>query len=232
MSKKWMAIAGVLVLGVALILAALLLTSHKTSSPNTPNSGTPSTATSSTTSSTTGTETTQGQNATSEPGTGTTHPSLTTTSGTSTSSPNTNLAAGPLKPFPPLPDPHLPAQSRTSPAASGQKLAPLTEAPKGTMSGLALSELFSSAQYSIVMRPYGIGPSSAFGSRLVIRVDSAKPLGVSPVYKRIVNANILVLANTKSGGTVTKGGTYKATLTFLSDGTKLLPILTGAKVTK
>ena len=82
------------------------------------------------------------------------------------------------------------------------------------------------------MRPYGLGPDSIWGSGLVIRVDSAKPVGSAPLNSKIVNANMLVIPNTTNGGTVTKGGTYKATLTFRSDGLKLLPILSQASLVK
>ena len=231
MSKKWMVIAGVLALAVVLIAAALFSMPRKTSSPSTPNAGTTSSTTPSTTPSTGSTGTTPGQDTTSATTTSGTNPSQTTTSGTNSSGSKAD-SAGPLKPFPLLPDPHVPAQNRTSPAAPGQTLPPLTVAPSGTISGLKLGQLFSRAQYKIVMRPFGIGPSSVFGSRVVVRVDSATPVGKTPVYKKIVNANLLVLADTTNGGAVTKGGTYKATLTFRSDGTKLLPILTHAKVTK
>ena len=82
------------------------------------------------------------------------------------------------------------------------------------------------------MRPYGIGPSIVFGSRLAIRVDSAKPVGNAPANNQIVDANVLALVDTTNGGTVTKGGTYTATLIFRSDGTKLLPVLSKVAAAK
>jgi hypothetical protein len=57
-------------------------------------------------------------------------------------------------------------------------------------------------------------------------------VGKAPVNTKIPNANWLVIPNTTEGGTVTKGGTYKATLTFRSDGSKLLPILSQASQVK
>jgi hypothetical protein len=125
-----------------------------------------------------------------------------------------------------MPDSTLPAVTLVSPLASGQDLAPLAEAPADTISGLKLDELPDGATYEIVMRPYGIGPDSLFGSRIAIRIDSATPLMGAPKYDTIVNANLLVVVDTDNGGTVEKGGTYTARLTFRSDGTKLLPILT------
>jgi len=228
MSKKWMAVAGVVALVAVVLVAALLLTSCKASSRNTPGTGaTSSTATSATTSGGTSANSTvtltQGQ---------TTPGGSSTTSAGGTTGSKTNSEAGPLKPFPHLPDPGVPAEKLTSPAAPGQTLPPLTEAPSATMYALKLGELFSRAQYTIVMRPYGLGPDSIWGSGLVIRVDSATPVGKTPAYKKIVNANLLVIADTTNGGTVTKGGTYKATLTFRSDGSKLLPILSQATLTK
>jgi len=134
--------------------------------------------------------------------------------------------------MPRLPDPGIPAETLTSPANSGQTLAPLLEAPASTIYALKLGEVFSRGQYTIVMRPYGLGPDSIWGSGLVIRVDSAKPVGSEPVNNKIVNANLLVTPDTTNGGTVTKGGTYAATITFRSDGSKLLPILSQVTLVK
>jgi hypothetical protein len=70
------------------------------------------------------------------------------------------------------------------------------------------------------------------GSRLVIRVDSATPVNKAPADGKIANVNMLVLVDTTHAGTVTKGGTYTATLTFRDDGTKLLPILSDVSAAK
>jgi hypothetical protein len=129
-----------------------------------------------------------------------------------------------------MPDPGVDAQNLTSPAAVGQTLPPLIAAPKPTLYALKTGQIFSRSTYDIVMRPYGRGPSSVWGSGLVIKVDSATPVGATHVYKKIIGANILVIVDTNDGGTVTKGGTYSAVLTWRSDGTKLLPILSKAKL--
>jgi len=229
MSKKWMAIAGVALVAVVLVVALLLL-NRNSSSSITPNSNAASSSTSGTTSSTTstGTGTTQGQSATTTAGMTTgTNPSKTTASGAGTGS-----TTGGLKPFPQLPTPKIAAAAPTSPIAAGQTLPPLTEAPSNTISGLKLGEVPTGATYTIVMRPYGIGPSIVLGSRLAVRVDSVKPVGGAPANSHMANANVLVLMDTTLGGTVTKGGTYTATVRFLSDGSKLLPVMSHATLAK
>jgi hypothetical protein len=226
MSKKSMILAGVAALAIVAVAAALFVTSRKPSSPTGPTTGAPSTTTSSTAGATTsGTVEGQSTSATSTDSGGA---SSQGTKGGTTTDPN----AGPLKPFPHLPDPGIAAESRTAPAAPGETLPPLTEAPSKTVYALALGKVFSRGQYTIVMRPYGLGPDSMWGSGLVIRVDSAKPVGKAPANIGIANSDLLVIPNTTDGGTVTKGGTYKATLTFRSDGTKLLPILSKASLVK
>ena len=103
-----------------------------------------------------------------------------------------------------------------------------------TLSAVDLGLAPNGAQFKIVMRPYGFGPSTVYGSGLVILVDSSKPVGKAPakVASRFAKSNLLVVVDTTHGGTVTKGGTYTATITLRSDGTKLLPILSQAALAK
>jgi hypothetical protein len=72
---------------------------------------------------------------------------------------------------------------------------------------------------------YGMGPSSALGSQVVILVETATPIGDAPAEKRLAKANVLALVDTAHGGTVTRGGTYTATLTWRSDGKRLLAVV-------
>lgn len=225
MSKKWMAVAGVVVLVAIVLAVAIGLTSRKTPSSNSPGVVTTTGPTPSTAG--TGTSVKPGQVAPTAPTTSSTAPSKTTTSGGTA-----KTGSSSLKPFPPLPASGLPAHAATSPAAPGEKLAPLTDAPNPTISGLRLSAIPNGSQYKIRMRPYGIGPSLLLGSRLAIHVDSVTPVSPAPVESAIMNANVLALVDTTHGGTVTQGGTYTATLTFRSDGTKLLPVLSKATAVK
>jgi hypothetical protein len=234
MSKKRLLIIGGAVLVALAVVVALLVTSRGPSSSNNAGTGTVPTSTattldaSGTTAVSTGTPTSGGK-ATS----GGTAAGGSTTSGGSTSSgaggASPNSAVPTLQVFPALADPGIPAQTVTSPVPKGQTLAPLTAAPDPTISALKLGAVPEGAQYTIRMRPYGIGPSMVFGSRIVLRVDSATPLAGMPANPGIVNTNLLVIVDTTDGGTVTKGGTYSATLTFRSDGTKMLPIMSSAK---
>jgi hypothetical protein len=126
--------------------------------------------------------------------------------------------------------PKLPAAKTTAapgaPIAAGQPLPNLTAAPSNTISAVKTGVVQQGAQYKVTVRPLGIGPDLPFGSRIVVKVDSAQRVGIAPTKSPIANANVLVLVDTTHGGTISKGGTYTATITFLTDGTKLLPVMT------
>ena len=239
MSKKWMIIAGVAALAVVLIAAALFLLPGSPYSPTALNIGSKANSGSTTTSAGTnggsstsangGGSKTSGNSGGGTGSRGTDGGSAANnTGGSSTSSSNSSKTLPPLTAFPPIADPGVPPEAPSTPVAKGHKLAPLTAAPDPTISALKLGLVPDGSAYQITMRPYGFGPTHTLGSRLAIRVDAATPLSGAPALARIVNANALALANTKDGGTVTEGGTYTATLTFRSDGTMLLPILSKA----
>lgn len=218
MSRKSMVITGAVALVLVAAVVALALSSKDNSSSTNQNA--------SNSASTTQTAST--------PGTGTASASRTATRTTSATSSvdETAAATGPNKPFPALPDPGIPARAPgSSTAPKGATLAPLTEAPKSTISGLKLGTVPEGSRYRITLRPYGIGPSMLWGSRLAIRIDSSIPMG-APKLSVIVNANVLAVADTTADGTITKGGTYMATLQFLSDGNKLIPVLSAVKSVK
>jgi len=236
MSKKSMTFAGVAALLVAAIAAAGLLTSCKT--PGRPAPPTTNRPASSTTG--TGTESWPTQVATATLTTkGTTSTDTTTSSttkkgsgkkgsGKKGSDKKGGSVSSKIGPFPTLPEPGIPAQTVTSPLGQGEKLPPLSGAPANTISGYVSEAMSEGAKYTITMRPYGIGPSLPLGSRIAIRLVSAKQ--ATKATKGLIKAgNYLVLANTTDGGTVTEGGTYTATLTFRYDGSKMLPILSKAK---
>ena len=224
MSKKTMITIGAIALVAVAVVAAFALTSNDTPGSDTSNS----TGSGSTNVSTTSTGTSApGTTATGTASTNTTSGNKpgSTTSGAQSGSGSTTA----LKPFPPLPASDAPAQKPANTAAPGAALVPLTEAPSDTISALKVGTIPDGAHYTIVMRPYGIGPSVLMGSRVAIRVDKSTPVGNSPVENSMSNSNVLVVVNTTDGGTVTKGGTYTATLTFRSDGSKMLPILSNVK---
>ncbi len=240
MSKKWMTIAGIVALVVVALGAVLFLTSRQTpvqpasntgvassTATSGPSSGSSSTGSSSTSGAGAVTSGKQEQGSTPRGSASGTAPSSSKTGGVAT-----NPALSPLRVFPPLPDSHLPAQAANAPAAAGQTLAPLTSAPSDTISALKIGLVPDGAVYNITMRPYGIGPSIALGSRIAIRVDSSTPVRGAPAKPPVANANWLVIVDTTHGGTVTKGGTYTAVLVFRSDGTKMLPIIERVKAAK
>ena len=139
------------------------------------------------------------------------------------------VATTQLKPFEPLPDSSVPAKELKSPEVADKPLAPLAKEINPTLSALVIDEVPDGARYAIVMRPYGIGPSSMFGSRLVIYIDSAKPQGDAPQVDKLAKQTWVALMNTAKGGAVTTGGTYRATITFYSNGEKMIPVLSEAE---
>lgn len=204
--KKWLVVGGAVVI-LVIVLVALQLMSDKPGSSDTPGTGGTTSATS-----------------TVDPGkttTGTAVPSSSTTN----APPANPGALSALKPFPKTADPGIPAVKASAPAAEGKTLAPLLEAPADTISALKLGLVPDGTRYDIEMRPYGIGPDIALGSRLAIRVDSMTSVGGAPTLSQLVNANVLVLMDTTHDGAVSKGGAYTAKLTFRSDGAQLLPII-------
>jgi hypothetical protein len=124
----------------------------------------------------------------------------------------------------------------TSPAAPGEKLPRVASdisVPTPTWSAAEIGRVPDGSSYTIEMRPYGIGPEfGGMGSGLVILIDSATPLAGAPAYNVLAHANWRVLVNTLDNGTVSTGGKYTAKLTFRSDGSKLLPILSNVKAAK
>ena len=223
MSKKWMLITGGVVLAIAVVVAVVLLTSNPKPSSNQTVGGSSQTASTSTASAS-GTQTggtTPSQGAT----------SATTGQGGSISATGAATAGTilKLKPFPQMPASKQPAHKPSGPVPVGQPLGPLTAAPNPTLSALKLGIVPDGSKYTIRMRPLGFGPPMLLGSRLVIRVDSATPAAGAPKLMQLVRANALVLVDTTHGGSLTKGGTYTASLTLRSDGTKLLPILSNVK---
>jgi hypothetical protein len=150
---------------------------------------------------------------------------------TKPSSPSAGSTAATLQPIPRMQtaETRIPSRRLTAPVPAGVILTPLADAPGATISGLALDAVPAGASYSIRMRPYGFGPSSNLGTQLVIRVDSVSAGPQADGAKSIANANLLVLVDTLHGGAVTRGGRYSATLTFRSDGKRLVPVLSECK---
>ncbi len=229
MSKNRMSSVGVTALVAVALGSSLLLTACKASSSTAPGPG----STSGTATSSVAASGLAGQLG--ETTTGTLSATATANGANGSSAGGGNaptITNGTFKPFPPLPESKLPAITPNSPAAPGATLAPLKSAPNPTIVALESGTTPEGAQYKITMRPYGIGPDIIFGSRIAIRVDSATPIKSAPKNDKIEDANLLVVANTNDGGDVTKGGSYTAVLTFRSDGEKMLPILSLARLEK
>ena len=246
MSKRTMWIIGivaVVVVGAAFLFGPSLLKSGTqsgtgagtgTSTTSGSGSGTSSTAT-------VGTTKANGSTTTTASGTGKTGGSSTTMprgdqSGAGTGSIATSGSVNPnlskFRAFPPMAPSTQPPRAPTAPEAAGQALAPLTSAPENTISALETGKVPDGSVYTVTIQPYGMGPTMPYGSRIAIRVNKFKPLGKAPGKVPLANANMLVIADTTTGGGITKGGTYSAVLVFRSDGTKLWPILQRAKATK
>lgn len=209
MSKKWPLVVGGVVVVVTMLVAGQTLLSREPSSPGSSNSSTasPTDTATSTTDSAAGTRTAQPMG-------------------------TTGAKKGDLGPFPPMPTSSLPPRKLTAPARSGEALSPLSDAPDATISALKVGTLPNGSTYSIRMRPYGFGPASSSGSRVVIRIDSAEPVRGAPKSGDLAGTNVIALIDTTHSGTVLAGGAFSATLSFRSDGKMLYPVLSEVRSAK
>ena len=227
MSKKSMLIAGAIAL-VVVVVAAIWIATSRGPSPSTTGAGNGSATTSGaagTASSTTGTTTSTGTTSAATTGTSTTKPNG---SGTTTKVPDT---AGTYPPLPAKITKAKPTQP-TTPVSPGKTLAPLLTAPNPTVSGLLVGTVPEGATYAVVLRPLGIGPPLSNGTRLVVYTYAVTPSGSAPAIPKVNRTWVLVLLDTKNGGTITKGGSYKATMTLHSLDGKMIPVLSQAKLVK
>jgi hypothetical protein len=238
MSKNRVLIVGGVVLAVVLIVAGVLLfKGQATTSSSTGGATASSTAASGSSGGSQGGSASKGANGGS--GGNTTAGGGSGTSGSSASSGSDGFGGtsegtkpptgSTLKTYPPVEGPKLPAQKMTAPAIAGAALTRVLEAPGNVTFALGNAAVPEGTTYVMRVRPYGFGPPSIYGSRLVVRVDKVTPGLKAPAETRFTNAIMLVLLDTTRGGAITKGGTYDVVVTFRSDGQRMIPVLSSAK---
>ena len=244
MSKKWITIAGVAALVVVVIAAALIWMPRSKSSPNPSitlsgsNGGTATGTASGTTgggSTTTGGKTPSGgSNSGGKTGSGSSGGNSGTsgtggTAGTSGTSGGSSIKpqSSSLTAFAPMSTTGFTTQTRTTPAVAGEALGFMAQTPSKFTYALQLGFVPDTSAYKVTMRPYGLGPTNdTYGSQMAIHVDSFTPIGSAPSKNtHLEDADIVALVDTGHGGAIKTGGTYDATITFRSDGTKLRMVL-------
>jgi len=146
---------------------------------------------------------------------------------TSTIGPGSEAAS--LPPLPPS-QADLAPTTVDAPLSAGVPLPPLSSSPANLMSSFESGLVPSDSSYAIILRPWGMGPIAPAGRTVVITVDSIDPVGDAPnsfvgLRKRVV----LAVMDAAHGGTIESGGSYSATLTLVTSGGQLVPVL--SKVT-
>ena len=245
MSKKWIVVAGIAALVVVVIAAALIFMPRSTSVPNpsitlsgakSGNATGTASSTSGGSSSTSGGKTsgssnsgTSGSKGSGSNGSGNSGSSGSSggngTAGTSGGS-STVVQSSSLPVFQTVDSTKFTTQTRTTTAGSGEALGWVQTSDKFNYA-LQLGIVPDGTAYKVTMSPYGYGPNDEkYGSQLALHVDSATPIGNAPATNNhLTNTDVAALVDTANGGTVTTGGTYDATITFRSDGTKLRMVL-------
>jgi hypothetical protein len=112
------------------------------------------------------------------------------------------------------------------PVTSPVDLKPVTTPPEATVAMVDPKLADAGSKYSVVFVPYGDGPGTGSGGRLVIKVSESRP--ATDVVKPYAFAGRNVLADSSklaAGSRITKGGTYSGTLVLVQKGGLLVPQL-------
>ena len=146
---------------------------------------------------------------------------------TSTIGPGSETAA--LPPLPPS-QADLAPTAVDAPLASGVPLPPLSSSPADLISSFEAGLVPSGSSYAITLRPWGMGPIASSGRTVVITLDSIVPVGAAPnAFVGFRKRAVLAVMAAAHGGTIERGGSYSAILTFVTSGGQLVPVL--SKVT-
>lgn len=107
-----------------------------------------------------------------------------------------------------------------APAENGAALATLSAPPEHSVAMVVVPKGFKSGDYAVVFRPYGWGATGQAGGRLVVRIDSAKPLDAAAksIDRDWKDRNAMVFVGPDVARVVAKGGTYKGTLRIRPQG--------------
>lgn len=126
--------------------------------------------------------------------------------------------------IPPLPEyqRELSRIAPRGPLKAGDPLPPLAASPAGLVSGFAKSAAPAGSAFEIIFRPWGMGPVSPMGRTIVATVYSAQGAGPNSL---LAKRTVLLIMDSRRGGTVTQGGTYRGTVTFTQTSTGAVPVL-------
>lgn len=97
------------------------------------------------------------------------------------------------------------------PAASGDELVELTQAPYKTLRAFPADAYEPGASAEITFRPFGFGPSS-FGPSVVVLVESAEQDSGSAGLPDLAGRNLVLL---RSATTFTTGGVYRGRIALV-----------------
>lgn len=147
-------------------------------------------------------------------------------SGSATSS-TAGPSATPSGVLPPLPpyQRDLAPVAPTEPAKADQPLPPLSSAPPGLISGYTEKVVEDGTAFKILFRPWGMGPNDTMGRTVAATVYDVTPLGDAGLAGLLKRKNILLVMDASDGGTVSRGGTYRAILTFRSGKQGRVPVI-------
>ncbi len=211
MQRKWVLVAGALVIGGALIVAGQYAMMRKDTPSPAEQPGPTATA------------------ETAQPQAGGPTPAVEASAATSAPHASSDSTSAP-RPVAPLPG-GTPL-ARISPegvAADGDRLHPLASAPAGLVSGVSSELLPEGTRYRINFKPWGYGPASRLGQTLVVTITKYTPVGEAPNLDRLAKVPLLLVMNASDGGDLAAGGHFTGTITFTPQDEQLVPVLAQAK---
>lgn len=133
--------------------------------------------------------------------------------------------------IPPLPKSQvgLKAIEASGPLTAGEPLPPLTASPPGLITSFQEGLVPSGSAYNVTLRPWGLGPNDPAGRTAVVTIDTITPSGAAPdKFVGLKRRAIFVVMNAKAGGTLERGGSYSAVLSFVAAGGHLVPTISDA----
>lgn len=133
---------------------------------------------------------------------------------------------------PPLPGgKRLPSAAPSGPLRDGFPLHPLSSSPTGLIAGMSPTRIPAGSTYSVTFRPWGYGPAGPTGQTVVITATSISASGTAPDISSLSKTPVLAVMDARYEGEVSVGGRHTGTLTFLSNGGQVIPVLSRVQAT-